>query len=205
MNPMKAVTVLRYFAICLVTISLASCGRSTTCQLEIDPAGAAAEAMSQLDTNSDGTLDEEELTKSALSLGLWDANQDSGITSDEVEARLNQFVAAEIGLTAARCSVTLDREPLVGATIVFEPESFMGDGVQQSTGITGSDGMTVMSIADDFLPQPNMKGIQPGLYLVRITHPEINLAEEYNSATTLTYECSPVDTLPSPSFDLSKK
>ena len=171
----------------------------------VDPAVAAKEAMTQYDANGDGKLGEGELTKTALSLQLWDSNRDGGITESEIVERLGHFIDSGVGLVAVTCHVSWNRSPLEGAKVVFEPEAFLGEDVQPSSGTTGPDGAAHMSMADEFLPRPNVKGIQPGLYKVRISHPQTELPDIYNTNTTLTYEYSPLDTLPSPRFHLSKQ
>lgn len=171
---------------------------------EIDPTAAAAKALKSFDTNSDGKLDEDELAISALSLKLWDANGDGGVTEPEIVERLESFAETKVGLVATASYVSWNRKPLAGAKIAFEPVSFLGDGMQPSSGTTNDSGTADMCVAESLLPHPNVTGIQPGLYKVRITHPEISLPEKYNTNTMLTFECSPIDSLPPPTFELSK-
>ena len=171
----------------------------------IDPASASAAAITQYDANGDDKLDDQELAKTALSLRLWDANRDGAVTATEIADRLGHFINSRVGLAGVTCSVSWNRSPLVGAEVVFEPEVFLGEDVKRSTGTTGRGGVVPMSVAEEFLPQPNMKGIQPGLYKVRITHPEIELPDIYNTNTTLTFEYSPVDNLPPPRFQLTRQ
>ena len=53
-----------------------------------------------------------------------------------------------------------------------------------------------------FLSDPTLRGIRVALYRVKITHPEIELAEEYNKETTLFFELSPMDMIDPPTFDV---
>ena len=189
---------------CLVLFASASCSNQTrrVQHPDIDPAESATKAMAQYDANGDAQLDDNELANSAISLKLWDTDGDGAVTQPEITQRLGQFVDSGVGMSAVIGSVSWQRAPLPGAKVVFEPEAFLGEGMLTASGTTDESGETKISVADEFLPHPNMKGIQPGLYRVRITHPEVNLPDVYNTNSTLTFESSPVDNLPDPKFDL---
>ena len=197
----------RRFAITILLLLVASsCTQSTVVVKppKIDPGKAASGAIKQYDGNGDGKLDEDELAVSALGLAMWDVDKDGGVAEAEITQRLEEFIDSKVGLMTTTCYVSWNGEPLDGAKVDFESEAFLGDGVQPSTGVTNESGMAKICVAKELLPHPNVTGIQPGLYKVRITHPEVTLPAKYNSDTTLTYESSPIDTLPQPSFDLSK-
>lgn len=190
----------------LLLLFATSCIQTTTAVKPpvIDPAAAAAEAIKLYDGNSDGKLDKDELAVSSLDLVMWDDDKDGGITEPEISQRLQAFIDSKVGLMTTTCEVSWNGEPLKGAKVEFEPEAFFDGGVEPSSGVTNESGMAKICVAEALLPHPSVTGIQPGLYKVRITHPEIPLPEKYNTATTLTYESSPIDTLPQPIFDLSK-
>jgi hypothetical protein len=96
------------------------------------------------------------------------------------------------GMTALRCTVTLDGRPLPGAKVVFEPEPFLGDEIKTAFSNTNEFGDAGPSIPPEDRPAPNLPGgINFGLYKVRITK-DVNGKESlpaiYNTDTTLGYE-----------------
>ncbi|NLE37232.1 MAG: hypothetical protein GX621_04330, partial [Pirellulaceae bacterium] len=87
------------------------------------------------------------------------------------------------GLTPVMTTVTVGGRPLAGATVVFEPERFLGANVKSATGTTNEHGMAPMSAEGAEYP-----GVAPGLYLVRITKEGVNLPTKYNAETVLGVE-----------------
>lgn len=76
--------------------------------------------------------------------------------------------------------VTLDEQPLAGATVVFRPESG-----KASRGVTDAEGRYELIYLRD------IKGAKPGKHAVRITtaseeSPDERLPERYNRKTELT-------------------
>ena len=94
------------------------------------------------------------------------------------------------------CRVTLDGKPLADSQIVLEPHPFLSDVLPPAMGNTNANGQSNLSIALDDLPQglQNVRGVQPGLYVVRITHPQLEVPAQYNTESTIGLEVA-TDTL----------
>ena len=185
---------------------------STVALPSVDPVAAADAAFAQLDKNGDGQLDEEEL-KGAPSLaverGEYDLSGDKQISKEELSDRLTKMYGRNIAFGKADCTVTLDGKPLSGATVQYVAEPFLGDGtIQTATGTTDSNGYTKLSVSDDIIPT-EMKGqplVQPGLYVVKITHASESIPAKYNTESELGFELHPDAHLPpSRTWELESK
>ena len=161
-----------------------------------DPDAAAEAAMQQYDANSDGQVDKSEL-KSAPGLNAVvdriDENDDGSVTAEELSTMIQEkWIEDGAGVHLVGAKVLLNRRPLEGAVITFEPEEFLGDVVFTATGETDVDGFAAMSVAQENLPHKNIRaGVLPGLYIVRISK-EVNgkeiVPKKYNTETTLGVE-----------------
>lgn len=178
-----------------LSLALTGCGRGPARidAPEIDPESSADKAIELYDSNNDNSLNEAELAgcpgiRSMVS--LYDTDGNKSVDRTEIAQRLGELFKNRVGLTQLRSRVTYRGRPLPNATIVFEPESYLGDDVQTAQGTTNSNGSAQMGIAEDHLPENvrKMKLVQYGTYKVRITHPKIQLPAKYNSETTLGYE-----------------
>ena len=156
---------------------------------EFDAAGAAAEAMSLYDENSDGELDETEL-KACAALGRAideiDTDGNGAISEEEIKARVEYFVQGRDGRISLACRVMKGNTPIPGATVTFEPEPFMADMIEPASGKTREGGMATIHVDDD------LGNIQPGFYKVRISRPtgsgKETIKKKYNSETVLGQE-----------------
>jgi hypothetical protein len=186
----------------LLAALLASCSFASRAVKvpDLNPSGAAAAAIKQYDANGDQTLSKDEIEKSALTLELWDADKSGGISQDEIEARLQRYVERGVGMTDVPCYVFLGNAPLQGAEVVFEPEEFLGGAIPPASGTTNESGSTMMSVADEFQPDPPLQAVKVGLYHVRITHPDVTIRPEFNTDTKLSYEVSPLEQPVPPKF-----
>ena len=84
-------------------------------------------------------------------------------------------------------------QPLSGAEVRFVPLPALQDVLPIGTGATDSDGVAMISAAEDELPSaaPKVAGLMPpGLYLVEVTHPTTKIPEKYNRQTVLGKEVS---------------
>ena len=84
--------------------------------------------------------------------------------------------------------VTLDGAPLEGATVTFEPETFMGDMLKPVRAKTNADGRAYLEGQNAEFP-----GIYLGFYRVRISRlyqGKETIPLKYNSATELGYEAT---------------
>src|SRR5262249_52757763 len=82
---------------------------------------------------------------------------------------------------------------LRGATIKFRPVEMLGSSVKPGDGVTDESGVARIAMSNDDMPD-DLKGaslMQPGLYYVEITHPDVALAARYNKATELGFEVDP--------------
>jgi hypothetical protein len=154
---------------------------------------AASAAIEAYDSDGNGALSEAELAKlPALTLKSSDKDGDSQVSAEEIAARIRVWSEGETGLMSFYCMVTFDGRPLEGAEVTLDPEPFLDGAVKPASGITRSDG-AILKIDPALLPEEDryLRGVQPGLYKVRITHPTQKIPPRYNTATTLGQEIVP--------------
>jgi hypothetical protein len=108
---------------------------------------------------------------------------------------MQKYVEVDQPLMNWQCQVLVRGQPLDGAKVVFEPEPFMKDIIGSAEGTTEYGGIANMVVVPSDAPAgaPTGRGIQPGLYKVRVTHPQMNIAAKYNSETQLGAEASPIE------------
>ena len=157
----------------------------------IDAAAAGKAAMEQYDTNKDGKVAGDEL-QAAPSLQAaiknLDKDCDSAVSADEVTARIQAWQESKTGLMPVMCSITFLGKPLAGATVVFEPEAFLGENVKACEGTTNQQGRVSMKIPNT---ERKLPGGAPGLYKVKVTSPNVQLPAKYNTQTVLGAEVAP--------------
>ena len=56
-------------------------------------------------------------------------------------ARIQAWQGSKAGLVPVMCSITFQGKPLAGATVVFEPEAFLGETVKACEGTTDERGL----------------------------------------------------------------
>jgi hypothetical protein len=183
----------------IVSLLATSCSRGPARieQPGIDPSSSGRLAMEQYDADGDGKVAGAELDKSPplkTALARLDTDGDEGVSADEVAARVNAWKEMRTGLTSVRTHVNLDGQPLAGALITLEPESFLGDNIKPARGTTNIFGDISPCIAPEDLPDPTLPGgAHFGLYRVRISklvNGKETLPARYNSETTLGLEVS---------------
>ena len=158
----------------------------------LDSGSASAQAMTTYDTNKDGFLDAQELEqcpglKSCLK--EWDQNKDGKLSKDEIETALSAYAKSGIGLITVPCRVTIDGQPLVGASVVLEPEPFLGTTVKSARGTTDEHGKTQLEAEGAALP-----GCHLGVYRVRISKTvggQETIHDRYNKQSRLGVEIGP--------------
>jgi hypothetical protein len=134
---------------------------------DLDASDAAQKAVAQYDANSDGKLSGDELKACpalAVALKRIDSDGDGALSADEIAARIKSWANSGTVVTNGTVIVTLDGKPLEGATVTFEPESFLGPAFQECTGTTDLHGSAYVSRQDAKFP-----GIYLGFYRVRIS------------------------------------
>jgi hypothetical protein len=120
---------------------------------------------------------------------------------------LTQVFDGRSGVMAAHCRVSRNGKLVEGAIVYFVPIPPLKGVLAIAGGITGPDGVARMSIPVDRLPKnaPRLKGlVRPGLYLVEVTHPQMQIPDQYNVATTLGAEVSARTTIKG-GFDMPLK
>jgi hypothetical protein len=148
--------------------AILGCSGSAVSQVRTGtPQEAAAKAFEIYDADSDGKLADDELQKClsiASALDRIDSNRDSAVDLAEMEAR---FAAHDelADLVGFDIRITSKQEPLVGATITYTPEPFMGEGKQNYVG-TSTDGGNCYVVGQEV----EFPGVPIGFYQVRIVH-----------------------------------
>ena len=184
----------------LLAASLASCtfGPSRVSQPGINASRAGRLAIEMYDKNGDGLVSGDELEhaptfKSALK--RLDTNGDKAVSAEEVTARIQHWQKMRTGLMGFGFAVTLDGRPLEGATVTFEPESFLGNEIQRAVATTDMFGTGGPSIPKELRPDPSTPpGIQFGLYRVKISkivNGKELIPRKYNEETILGQEAAP--------------
>jgi hypothetical protein len=182
---------------CSIAILLASMmGCSSPSNVGISPSGAAAKAMETYDTNKDGALDADEVKKCpplAASLRNYDGNGDGKVGADEIATRLEGLLAGGSNLAGADLKVTLDGQPLSGATVKLRPAAFLGGELDVAEGVTDETGIARPTIPAEHLPAEfsNSPLVQMIPYVVEVTHPDRQLPAKYNTASELGFEVDP--------------
>ena len=167
------------------------CGRSGPPQVPPPtiPSDAGKRALELYDTNHDGTLEGDELDKVPglkAALAELDVNHNGKITAAAVDARIQMWKESKLSRVTQLVQITHNGQPLGGATVTCEPESFLGDQIQPATGITNFAGRCGLSI-----PGANatpLRGIAPGFYRVKVTKNGESIPAMYNTETTLGLE-----------------
>jgi hypothetical protein len=187
------------FRRCCVLICVLVCGCSFgPSRVEVpqlDPAGAAAAAVEQYDSNKDQNISLSEsgaCPAIAGSFKLYDANHDGLVSKTEIQSRLEAMLAAGIGRMP--CMVVVyagdsDR-PIEGAKVRVVPESFVEGSIQQGEGVTNDRGIAKPVTVD---APPGLPGIELGPYRVQITHDSLKIPARYNTQTELGFELSPLE------------
>jgi hypothetical protein len=148
--------------------------------------------MELYDKNADGALAGDELTAVPgikKHLDKYDTDGNQQVSRDEIAARLGDWGSQKMALMGRSYVVTLDGRPLEGATVTMVPESYLGDGVKQATGVTAANGLTRMTHADEDLPKSAngrpIPGVRGGTFKVQVTHPSRKIPANYNTSTEL--------------------
>ena len=180
---------------CLFAIVLSAGCSSQSTWIEppsVDAATSAAKAIELYDTDGDGKLNEAELEKAPglkAAAKMVDLDNDGLVSESEISERILNWQATKAGLMSFPCTVTLNGQPLEGATVTFEPESFLGDSMQTAVTLTSPDGMGSPSIPKENRPSPQTpSGLQLGFYRVqvsKIVNGKETIPAKYNTETIL--------------------
>jgi hypothetical protein len=196
-NRLRQVFSLIVISLTSLTFAACSSGPARVNQPYISASGAGDAAMDQYDTDGDGVVAGDELENAPglkAALLRLDTDGDKAVSADEVAERVNAWKEMHTGLASVRCHITLEGQPLAGAKVVFEPESFLGSEIKTAVGTTNQFGDAAPTIPPEERPAPNLPGgAHFGLYKVRISK-SVNgretLPARYNTETILGQEVS---------------
>jgi hypothetical protein len=189
---MTAISLRLPLLLCAIAIGCRG-GNSRIAAPDINPAQAAKALLQEYDADHDGYLSAAECKKFPAvqgALPFYDVNGDEMVTQDELKSRLQTIVGTKVGLMSFFCRVDLDGAPLAGAKVELVPEPALASVLKTAEGTTDAKGAAQIAIPDANLPESDrgLSAMMPGLYRVRITHPEKNLPEQFNTKTTLGQE-----------------
>lgn len=180
-----------------------SAGPKRVGAVDVDPADAAAAAISTYDSNDDGSLDEEELVAVPgilMAKQHYDKDANGQVSAEEIEARLKQWSEQGLGFRPLTIFIALDGKPLDGAEVRLIPEAYLGEAVKPATGKTISDGSAAVSVSQTDLPEAlkarkkNFYGVTGGTYKIELTSATRQLPPKFNTETTLGVEVA-LDTI----------
>jgi hypothetical protein len=184
-------------AVGLMCLAIVSCGCSSRPSriraVDVDPGALGEAIVEQLDTDANGTLSSSELAPLPPihdAYAKYDVDGNGEVSLEELEARLTSIFNPQVGLVgAASCVVTRNGRPLPDAEVRFVPPKLLEGLLPPATGVTGRQGVTTLNLAPEDLPSnfPSTRAavMRPGIYLVEVTHPSIQIPSQYNTKTTL--------------------
>ncbi|MCA9102259.1 MAG: hypothetical protein KDA63_13950 [Planctomycetales bacterium] len=156
-----------------------------------DPHDTAEAAIAEYDTNADGTLSQEEYSKSPgllVASKRMDADGNGQISQDEIVEYLEMYEEAGLTLKSMTVYVTMDGAPLEGATVTLVPDSIQGEGTKPATGVTDASGR-----CDPMAEGVGYPAVQIGVYRVTVSQKDggtETIPAKYNAETELGVEVS---------------
>lgn len=205
----------KYLAAVLVTMILATGCSSRPASIpvvDVDPSAASQRAIEIYDRNADGLLSSKELQAVPGILkrvSLYDTDGDGQVSASEIASRIGLWEKQRMGVRGLSVRVTLDRKPLAGAQIELIPEEYLGPNCKPAMGVTNERGVARMNIAAEDLPplfvERNIRGVQGGVYRIKVTHSQRKIPVRYNNDSTLGEEIATDTVHDAISVDLSSK
>jgi hypothetical protein len=169
-----------------------ACNRDTgPVRPSFDPQGSAAKAMELYDANQDGAIDQTEAEASpglTQAFARTDKNNDQRLMAEEIAERIRYYKTAATTIVQGSTAVLYKNRPLPGATVTFEPESFLGEEFIPCSGETDPSGIASIKGHDAGFP-----GLYLGFYRVRISkivNGQETIPDKYNTNTVLGYEAA---------------
>jgi len=160
---------------------------------KINPTKAARAAIEALDRDGDGKLSKGEWGASPELSAIarqYDKSGDGMLDTDELQAGFVAWQENSPGPRQVPFSVSLDNQPLVGATVRLVPAAFFSSEIKPASAQTGPGGGGMLTLAPEDMPKgaPKIELMQPGLYRIEVTHPSRKIPAKYNTETTLGIE-----------------
>ena len=118
---------------------------------------------------------------------LLDTNGDGKITAEKINARIQVWLDSKLGRMPVQCKITHGGQPLADATVIFEPEKFLGPDVKEGKGITNSSGRCMIA-APPANPNDPPNTMAPGFYRIKVTKEGEDIPAKYNTDTILGQE-----------------
>jgi hypothetical protein len=142
-------------------------------------------------------------------VALYDTNADGQVSAGEIATRIGVWEQQRMGVRGLSVRVMLDQKPLAGAQIELIPEEYLGPNCKPAQGVTNDRGVARVTIAAEDLPpgfaERKIRGVQGGVYRIKVTHSKRKIPSRYNEASTLGEEIA-TDTVQSAiHVDLSSK
>jgi hypothetical protein len=134
-----------------------------------DPEACAAAAISEYDSNKNGTIEGPELDRvPGLKQALipLDTNKDRKLSKDELKVRFEHYQSARAGAVGVNIVVKQKGQPVKDATVTLTPEAFMKDSIPIATGKTDETGTVSNYTANG----QTLPGVAPGVYRVTISN-----------------------------------
>jgi hypothetical protein len=155
-----------------------------------DPDEAAAAAVAAYDTDGDGALSTAEFTVSPgllVASKRMDADADGQITASEIVQHFGLYHDVDLTLMSLEAHITLDGQPLEGATVTLIPESLNGEGTKPATGVTDQIGRCPL-VSEG----AQYRAVQLGVYRISVSMLDAagreTLPAKYNSESQLGIE-----------------
>lgn len=171
-----------------------------------DPAKSAADAMTQYDSDSNGSLSEDEVEACPgmkVAFPRIDSDGDGLITESEIAARVEYYKTAPVRVLSGGIKVTYKGKALDGARVTFDPEKFLGDDFAPCSGDTNGNGEAFLNREVD----AEFPGIYLGFYRVRVSKMvdgKETLPKKYNEESMIGHEAAAdlLNEFDVPRFDL---
>jgi len=160
--------------------------------VDVDPSAASRRAIEIYDRDADGQLSSNELQAVPGILkrvSLYDTDGNGQVSASEIASRIGIWEKQRMGVRGLSVRVTLDQRPLAGAQIELIPEEFLGPNCKPARGVTNERGVARMNIAAQDLPpqfvERKIRGVQGGVYRIKVTHARRKIPSRYNDESTL--------------------
>jgi hypothetical protein len=183
----------RRSAIALALLAGCNSGPAALHPPKINPSKAARSAIAEFDRDGDDKLSKEEWGASPELSAVatqYDKSGDGTLDADELEGGFTAWQENSPGPRQVPFSVSLDNQPLAGATVRLVPAAFFSAEIKPVSSETGPGGGGLLTLAPEDMPKgaPNIELMQPGLYRIEVTHPSRKIPAKYNTETTLGIE-----------------